>query len=134
MRFLDLALPRPCRALRRDQHPLAVQRVVATMRLCVCLGHELELDAKQIGRARGWTYCYAIRLTPRVGWVTYTSGRIPVMRLYSDCSRSDTSRDASWRTRFTVQPPKPPPVMRAPTTSGSSRAISTSVSSSGQLT
>src|SRR2546425_275427 len=63
-----------------------------------------------------------------------TIGTRPVRSGYNARTALPRRSTASAWTRLTVQPPKPAPVMRAATTPGTSIAISTRASSSGELT
>ena len=65
---------------------------------------------------------------------TWISGIFPQAAWYSRSSVALNGSTESLRTKFTVEPPNPPPVIRAPSTPGTRIAASTRKSSSAALT
>src|SRR5262245_34396918 len=72
--------------------------------------------------------------TPSDGLVVKIVGSSPVAARYSAVTRSQNAPTASFATRFTVQPPKPPPVIRAPKQPAVVAAACTIASSSAHET
>src|SRR5690606_41862906 len=66
------------------------------------------------GHGRTPLRCYRMRAAPPDGATTYTAGVLPVRLGYSASMAATSASTASARTRLTMQPPKPAPVMRAP--------------------
>src|SRR5581483_10861401 len=62
-----------------------------------------------------------------------TQGSIPVRSWYASATLLTNDSTASSLTRLTVAPPQPAPVRREPRQPGCARAISTMMSSSGEL-
>src|SRR5690606_17434287 len=77
---------------------------------------------------------YRTRPAPSAARQARIHGRTPWRARWRSAMAFATSSTASARTRLIVQPPKPPPIMRLPSTPRQPEAASTSASSSGQLT
>ena len=141
--FLYFALPGPLRAVRRDEHPFARERVEAPVWSVPELVelHRVLSDSIADGRHKcnrnffPAAVTYATSVTPSVACQNIRLGpdaraRFILLRYgvaHGCCGLGiDQIRQCS--------PPNPPPVMRAPITPGRPAAISTMMSSSVQLT
>ena len=85
-------------------------------------------------QARSCDIEHPLRATPLPALVAQTSGVNPVAASYWRATSCTTPASAEASTSAIAQPPKPPPVIRAPNTPASERAMPAMRSSSGQLT
>src|SRR5215469_9164085 len=101
---LPLGLPSPwtLRAMRRHQHPVTRQRIKTAMGSIL---QSLKVNHES---------CTVISRAPPAAVHTYRSGCNPVLCSYLPATLVLKSCTASASTRFTVHPPNPPPVIRAP--------------------
>src|ERR1700722_7988006 len=118
---LGLPLPRSLRPMGGHQYPLPLQRIEPPMG--ILLGQRI--------------HCFppfaAIANAPSEGSLTKHCAAIPVRSSYSRRTVSTKLSAFSALTTFTVHPPNPPPVIRAPKQPSWLIAISTRVSTSAQL-
>ena len=107
----------------------------------MCRGRPRLVERPAVATAGGrdarrsrWPAGKAIRPAPSAARTGRIIGVNPVRAGYRVSTARRRAPIAAGRTRLTVQPPNPAPVIRAAMTPGTSDAISTMASSSGELT